>query len=58
MSESLAYGRIRFDENFFLEEILNTLHDSNLCYFIEVDLSYSGKLKNKLKNFFFVRKRN
>ena len=57
MSESLAYDGLKFDKNFILEEILNTLHDSNLGYFIEVDLSSSDNIK-KIRIFFFFRKQH
>ena len=38
MSESLTYVEIKFDRNLKLEEILNTSDDSDIGYFIEVDL--------------------
>ena len=38
MSESLPYDEIMFDQNVELEDILNTPDDSDLGYFIEVDL--------------------
>ena len=36
-----------------LEEILNTLDDSFIGYFIEVDLKYPDNIKEKTKNFPF-----
>ena len=36
-----------------LQEILNTPDDSDIGYFIEVDLTYPNKIKEKTKNFPF-----
>ena len=33
-----------------LEDILNAPDDSNICYFVEVDLKYSDKIREKTKN--------
>ena len=41
----------------WLEEILNTPDDSAIGYFVEVDLKYPVKIKEKTKTFHFVRKR-
>ena len=53
MSEPLPYDGIKFDNNVNLEDILNTPDDSNIGYFIEVDLTYPNNLKEKTKNFPF-----
>ena len=50
MSESLLYDEIKFDRDVKLEDILNTPDDSDIGYFIEVDLNYSDNIKEKTKN--------
>ena len=50
MSEPLPYDEIKFDKNVKLEDILNTPDDSDIGYFIEVDLKYPDKIKKKTKN--------
>ena len=47
MSEPLPYDEIKFDNNLKLEDILNTPDDSDIGYFIEVDLKYSDTIKEK-----------
>ena len=37
-----------------LEEILNTPDDSDIVYFVEVDLNYPDNIKEKTKNFPFA----
>ena len=37
-----------------LKEILNTPHDSDIGYFLEVDLKYPDNIKEKTKNFPFA----
>ena len=54
MSESLAYDEIKTDKNVKLEEILNTPDDSDIGYFIEVDLKCPKNLKEKTKNLPFA----
>ena len=54
MSEPLPYDEIKFDRDIKLEDILNTPDDSNIGYFIEADLKYPGKLKEKTKLFPFA----
>ena len=54
MSEPLPYDEIKFDDNVELEDILNTPDDSNIGYFIEVDLTYPNNIKEKTKNFPFA----
>ena len=54
MSEPLPYDEIKFDNNVELENILNTPDDSDIGYFIEVDLTYLNNIKEKTKNFPFA----
>ena len=54
MSEPLPYDEIKFDNNIKLEDILNTPDDSDIGYFIELDLTYPNNLKEKTKNFPFA----
>ena len=54
MSESLPYNEIKFDNNINLEDIINTPDDSDIGYFVEVDLKYPDNIKVKTKNFPFV----
>ena len=54
MSEPLPYDEIKLDQNVELEDILNTPDDSDIGYFIEVDLKYSDNIKEKTKYFPFA----
>ena len=54
MSQSLPYDEIKFDKSVKLEDILNTPDDSDIGYFIEVDLKYPDNRKQKTKHFSFV----
>ena len=54
MSQPLPYDGIKFDKNVKLEDILNTPDDSDIDYFIEVDLTYPDNIKEKTKNFPFA----
>ena len=54
MSQYLPYGEIKFDNNIKLEDIINTPDDSDIGYFIEVDLIYPDNIKEKTKNFPFA----
>ena len=54
MSEPLPHDEIKFDENVKLEEILNTPDDSDIGYFVEVDLTYPDNIKEKTKFFPFA----
>ena len=54
ISEYLPYDEIKFDRNVKLEEILNTPDDSDIGYFIEVDLKNPDNIKQKTKNFPFA----
>ena len=50
MSESLPYDENKFDRYVELEDILNTPDDSDIGYFIEVDLKNLDNKKYKTKN--------
>ena len=54
MSEPLPYDEIKFDNDVELEDILNTPDDSDIGYFVEVDLKYPDSIKEKTKNFKFA----
>ena len=60
MSQISPYDGIKFEKDICLEEILNTPDDSEIDYFLEVDLKYSDNIKEKTKNFAFapVNKKN
>ena len=51
MPQPLPYDEIKFDKKVKLEDMLNTPDDSNIGYFIEVDLKYPDNIKEKTKNF-------
>ena len=53
MSQPLPFDEIKFDKNVTLEDILNTPDDSDIGYFVEVDLTYPNNIKEKTKNFPF-----
>ena len=53
MSQPLPFDEIKSD-NVELEDILNTPDDSDIGYFIEVDLIYPNNIKEKTKNFPFA----
>ena len=53
MSQPKPYDEIKFDRNVKLEDILNTLDDSDIGYLVEVDIKYPRKMKEKTKNFLF-----
>ena len=57
MSQPLPYDKIRFDKNVQSENILNTPDDSDIGYFIENDLKYPDKIKEKTKHFPFAPKK-
>ena len=54
MSEPLPCDEIKFDNNVNLEDILNTPDDSDIGYFIEVDLNYPDNIKGKTKHIPFA----
>ena len=54
MSEYLPYDEIKFEQNVKLEDILNTSDESDIGYFVEVDLKYPDNIKEKTKYFPFA----
>ena len=54
MSQPLLYDEIKFDKNVKIEDILDTPDDSDVGYFIDVDLTYPDKEKEKTKKFPFA----
>ena len=54
MSQPLPFDEIMFDENVDLEEILNSPYDSDIGYFVEVDLKYPDNIRQKTKFFPFA----
>ena len=54
LCQSLPYDEIKLDNNVNLEDILNTRDDSDIGYFVEVDLKYPDNIKQKTKNFPFA----
>ena len=51
MNEYLPYDENKFDNNVNLEDIFITPDDSDIRYFIEVDLKYPDIIKEKTKHF-------
>ena len=54
MCQTLAYDEIKFDNNVNLADILNTPDDSDIGYFVEVNLTYPNNIKQKTKIFPFA----
>ena len=54
MSEYLPYDEIKIDRDVKSEEVLNTPDDSDIGYFVEVDLKYPDNTKEKTRNFPFA----
>ena len=54
INQSLPYDETKFDKNVNFEDILNTLDNSDIGYFVEVDLTYPDNLKEKTKHFAFA----
>ena len=54
MCQPLPYDEIKFDKNVKLEDRLNTPVDSDIGYYIEVDLKYPDNIKEKTKHFPFA----
>ena len=54
MSQSLPYDESKFDKNVKTEDIINTPDDSDIGYFIEVDLKYPDKMKEKTRHLSFA----
>ena len=53
-SQSLPYDESKFDKNVKTEDILKTPDDSSIGYFIEVDLKYPDKKKEKTRHLSFA----
>ena len=53
MSQSLPYQDLKFDSSTDIETILSTPDNSEIGYFVEVDLKYLDEIKDKTKNFPF-----
>ena len=51
MSEYLPFVKIKFEQEYKFNEILNTADDADVGYFVECDLEYSKK--NKRNNQIF-----
>ena len=51
VSQPLPYDEIKTDRDVNLEDILNTPDDSDIGYFVEVDLDYPDSIKENTKNF-------
>ena len=51
MSEYLPFVKIKFEEEYNINEILNTADDADVGYFVECDLEYSKKIKEITKYF-------
>ena len=54
MSQPLPFHEIKFDRNVSLEDLLNILDDSDIRYFLEVDLRYPHNIRQKTKHFPFA----
>ena len=54
MSECLPYNKINFDRDVKLKDILKTPDDSDIGYFIEVDLKYPDNTKYETRIFPFA----
>ena len=54
MSQPLPIDEIKVDRNDNLEDILNTLDDSGIGYFVEDHLKNHDEINEKTKNFNFV----
>ena len=58
MSEPLPYDEFKFDKNVKLEDILNTPDDSDIAYFIGVDLRHPVNIREEIKYFPFAPVKN
>ena len=58
MSQQLPFDELKFDNSLKLEDVLNTPDDSNIGYFIEVDLTNPNNIKEKTKNLPFASVNN
>ena len=53
-SQPLIYDEIKYDKNVKLQYILNAPNNSDIGYFVEIDLTYPDKIKQKSKHFPFA----
>ena len=58
MSQSLRYDEIKFDKDTCINKILNTSDESDIGYFVEVDLKYPDNIRQKTKSFPFCSEKN
>ena len=58
MSESLQNNETKFDKTVKLEDILNRIDDSDIGYFLDVDLRYPDNIKEKTNQFPFALENN
>ena len=56
MPQMLLYYEFKFEADISLNKILNTPDDSDIGYFLEVDLRYPDKIKKKQNIFHFAQK--
>ena len=54
MSQMIPYDEINFDKTPKIEDLLKSKHESDIGYFVEVDLSYPDNIKQETKNFPFA----
>ena len=54
MSQSLPYDEIKFETSVSLQKILNTPDNSDIGYFLKVDLGYPNKGRQKTRHFPFA----
>ena len=54
MSQPLPFDEIKFETSVSLEEIINTPDDSDIRYFLEVDLGNSYNIRQQTKKFPFA----
>ena len=57
ISQPLPFEENKFDRNVWLEDIIKTLDDSDIGYFVKVDLKYPDGFKEKTKNFLICREK-
>ena len=54
MSQPLPYDEIKFGRNVCSKEIIITPDNSDIGFFLEVDLSYPYKIRQKTEHFHFA----
>ena len=54
MSEHLLYHEVKVDRNVKLEDLINTSHESDIGFSVEVDLKHPRNIKEKTKKFPFA----